>query len=231
MKTLQASCACAQCHPNPLVVVSTGQRICDKYNITLRNVKEFVDGGLLEAQEEEVFMIYAQKTPAGNYQVGVLAALDVEDCKKNIIKKHELCVPRADEMKSHRVKHFQVGKLLFLGLFELLTNSVYFLVDQLKQSLYVDPIMVMHRQNGAVDSVLQSVMKTQKPISLGLNEGDDEHLLWTVREAEHILALQNAFSSVDAVYIADGHHRTSAACRYHIMSLPFQSKSHSLICY
>eukprot|EP01039_Chlorochromonas_danica_P002001 gene2001-2184_t len=187
VKNLQSSCACAQCHPNPLVVISTGQRICDKYNITLRNVKEFVDGGLLEAQEEEAFMIYAQKTAAGNYQVGVLAALDVEDCKKNIIKKHELCVPRADEMKSYRVKHFQ--------------------------SLYVDPIMVMHRHNEAVDLVLQSVMNTQKPVSLGLDESDDDdHLLWTVRETEHILALQNAFSSVDAVYIADGHHRTSAAC-------------------
>jgi uncharacterized protein (DUF1015 family) len=74
----------------------------------MRTVKEFVDGGLLEDLQEETFLIYAQRTSRGDYQVGVLAALDLEDCHNNVVKKHELCVPSADSVKSTRTKHFQV---------------------------------------------------------------------------------------------------------------------------
>ena len=53
-----------------MVVVSSGERVCDKYNITLRTVKEHMDGGMLEPLQEETFLIYAQKTSSGKYQVG-----------------------------------------------------------------------------------------------------------------------------------------------------------------
>lgn len=52
-----------------MVVLSSGERVCDKYNITLRTVKEYMDGGMLEPLQEETFLIYAQKTPSGQYQV------------------------------------------------------------------------------------------------------------------------------------------------------------------
>ena len=41
------SCCCYMCSHAPLVIVSSGEAICDQYSIRLRNVREFIDGGLL----------------------------------------------------------------------------------------------------------------------------------------------------------------------------------------
>lgn len=38
------------------------------------------------------------------------------------------------------------------------------------------------------------------------------HYLLCCRLCQDIFALQEAFYSIDSLYIADGHHRTAAAC-------------------
>eukprot|EP01036_Dinobryon_divergens_P015102 gene15102-20433_t len=38
------SCCCYMCSHAPLVIVSSGEAICDQYSIRLRNVREFIDG-------------------------------------------------------------------------------------------------------------------------------------------------------------------------------------------
>lgn len=189
VKAMDPCCKCNECTSCPMVVISAGQKVCDKYNITLRTVKEFMDGGLLESLHEESFLIYAQRTASGSYQMGILAALDVADCRSNVIRKHELCVPRCEATKTQRMKHFQ--------------------------SLYMDPVMVMYRQSSAVDALLARVTAQQAPISLDTDAPDcsePEHLMWCVSNADDVHALQAAFAEVDAMYIADGHHRTAAAC-------------------
>lgn len=105
--------------------MSIGENVCEQYNITMRNVKEFVDGGLLEPLEEETFMIYAQISSSGKTQYGILASLDVEDCKNNIVKRHELCIPEHDTPVTQRVKQYQVSSktaLLFLLQFLMLIS-------------------------------------------------------------------------------------------------------------
>lgn len=76
------------CSKTPVVVVSPGGCVCKEYDITLRNVKEFVDGSLLEPLQERSFLIY-QQTNNGHTQIAICAALAVEDCFKGIIKRHE----------------------------------------------------------------------------------------------------------------------------------------------
>ena len=71
-------------------------------------MKEFLDGGLLESVEEETFMIYAQSTANGNMQIGILAALDVEDCRNKIVKRHEHCIPEPEIPLPQKVKLYQV---------------------------------------------------------------------------------------------------------------------------
>ncbi len=131
-------------------------------------------------------MIYAQVTPNGT-QIGILAGLDVEDCKNNLVKRHELCIPEHDKPVPQRVKQYQ--------------------------SLYVDPIMIMYRQNATIDDVINHICSTESPIEVTTNDSNQQHLLWCVRDKDHIVEIQKAFENIDALYIADGHHRTAAACR------------------
>lgn len=71
-------------------------------------MKEFLDGGLLESVEEETFMIYAQTNASGGVQIGILAALDVDDCRNKVVKRHELCIPESDAPVPQKVKLYQV---------------------------------------------------------------------------------------------------------------------------
>jgi uncharacterized protein (DUF1015 family) len=169
-----------------VVVSPNGENICSSHLVSLRNVKELSDGGLLEKISEETFMIYAQVTPNGT-QIGILAALDVEDCKNNLVKRHELCIPEHDKPVPPRVKQYQ--------------------------SLYVDPIMIMYRQTSTIDDVINHICSTESPIEVTTNDPDQQHLLWSVRNKDHICEIQKAFETIDSLYIADGHHRTAAACR------------------
>jgi len=52
------SCCCYMCSHAPLVIVSSGEAICDQYSIRLRNVREFIDGGLLAVRNVVIQMLY-----------------------------------------------------------------------------------------------------------------------------------------------------------------------------
>lgn len=87
--------------------------MCNQYNLTSRTVKEFLDGGLLESVEEETFLIYAQTNSSGGVQTGILAALDVDDCRNKVVKRHELCIPESDAPVPQKVKLYQVHFLKY----------------------------------------------------------------------------------------------------------------------
>ena len=100
------------CSPTPLVVLPSGDSICDKYNITLRNVQEFLDGGLLKPLHDESFMIYCQTKSDGTCQIGIFAAIDVDDCMNNTVRRHENCTSSADVTMLNKAKpqkvHFRL---------------------------------------------------------------------------------------------------------------------------
>lgn len=105
-----------------MVIVSAGSQICDDYNITLRNVQEFLDGGMLRQTENSTLMIYRQIASDGTYQIGVLAALSVEDCKANVVKKHESITKVTERPPSNKSRTYHVS-----------FHLEYVLIDQRKK--------------------------------------------------------------------------------------------------
>ena len=189
----------------------TGNSVCSKHGITFRNVKEFIDGGILELMKEQSFLIYSQETGAGggHRQVGICAALAVEDCLKGSIKRHEKVT-----------KEISVAQ-------RRLTNP---------QPRNVDPVMMMYRQSDVIQAIIDKITTRDVPVTmqarsrhgsrLGLAEDDevvttampDDHKIWSVTDEHDIEALRTAFLKVDSLYIADGHHRTAAACRMALLN-------------
>jgi uncharacterized protein (DUF1015 family) len=83
------------CSKVPVVVLSPGKPVCKEYDVSLRNVKEYMDGGVLQELEERSFLVYGQQQ-GEHVQVAVLAALNVEDCINGVVKKHENIIKEAD---------------------------------------------------------------------------------------------------------------------------------------
>ena len=54
-------------------------------------------------------MIYKQTSAdKGVSQIGILAALDVEDCKNNVIKRHEKTTKDVDVICTEKAKNYRV---------------------------------------------------------------------------------------------------------------------------
>ena len=63
---------------------------------------------------------------------------------------------------------------------------------------------------------VQAAMNQAKDLDAdwSVTTGDEvTHSLTVIKDVELVQAIQNAFADVDALYIADGHHRSAAASR------------------
>ena len=93
------SCTCLDCSKEPIVVIAPEDKsdsVCYEHNITLRNVREFIDGGILGSIcHEESLIIYSQ-SQCNRTQVGVCAGISIEDCLNGTVKCHELTIQHQD---------------------------------------------------------------------------------------------------------------------------------------
>jgi uncharacterized protein (DUF1015 family) len=178
---------------------------CDGHRITYQNVDEFIGKGILELVKEQSFLIYSQETGGNHRQVGICAALAVEDCLKGTIKRHENVIIEAQSLKkAHQTAHPR----------------------------NLDPVMIMYRQSDTIQSIIDRITtcrcpvivhsKSRSDLPLGALSNDpsgahidvnDKHEIWSVTDVEDIESIRIAFLLVESLYIADGHHRTAAACR------------------
>lgn len=72
----------------PVMVVSPDRALCTRLNITLDTLRNFIDFGLLSQEPDDSFYIYSI-SHGDHVQIGVCAAVAVEDYRQGIIKRHE----------------------------------------------------------------------------------------------------------------------------------------------
>lgn len=184
----------------PVVVISRMSNIatedsfsssCNEHGINYQNVDKYLDGGILEIVKEQSFLIYSQETGGNHRQVGICAALAVEDCLKGSIKRHENIVMEIPSIKkAHHTSH----------------------------PCNVDPVMIMYKQSEMIQSIIDRITTHHCPVIMQSRseaniEKGDRHKIWSVIDQADIESIKTAFLHVDSLYIADGHHRTAAACR------------------
>lgn len=157
--------------------------------VTYAKARENLDGfrarGWLQQDATPCFYVYAQ-TWRGRTQVGLMAACSVAEYDQGLIKKHELT--RHDK-EQDRVDHItaldaQTG-LVFLAWRDRYPAAR----AALAQARILPPAWEVGTEDGVV------------------------HALHVVSDPAMVAALQAAFAEVDALYVADGHHRSAAASR------------------
>jgi len=154
------------------------------YQKGAENLKRFVAEGILVQDAKPAFYIYRQIM--GNHsQVGIVAGASVEDYEQDRIKKHELT--RADK-EEDRLKH----------------------VDYLNAQ--TGPVFLTYKAVRDIDRIV-SMITLRDPQNDFTAEDGIRHTFWAVDNADEIQTLQMAFSEINALYVADGHHRSAAAVR------------------
>ena len=163
----------------------TDEHADEVYARGARNLTAFVADGTLVQDGEPHLYVYAQKM-GDHRQVGVVACASVADYTADRIKKHETTRP---DKEDDRTRHIE------------------------ELGAHDEPVFLTYRARTAIDAAVGAVMAVPPVYDITTADGV-EHRLWVLsRGATDDLA--RMFGDVDALYVADGHHRSAAAERVH----------------
>ncbi|NII81858.1 MULTISPECIES: DUF1015 family protein [unclassified Pedobacter] len=126
---------------------------------------------------------------------GIWAAIDLSQTPVNAIKRHEETVlSKVESLK----------------------------IDRKSKAMQKSPILLVHKKDKALDALIDFVVRTRKPLTSEWSQM--EHFLYQVVEEDVIEKFVEEFMKLQAVYLADGHHRLEAACSLQ-KSIPQQISS------
>ncbi len=145
---------------------------------------ERIATGDFVTEDRPMYYIYAL-TMEGRTQHGYVACASIDDYANQVIKKHENT--REDKEKD-RIRH----------------------VDTCDAQ--TGPIFLAYRQTEVLRRIMQNRTE-EKPLYDWVSEDGIRHQVWQVADAESQTGIREAFEQIDAIYIADGHHRCASAVK------------------
>lgn len=147
-------------------------------------INTWIEEGRLVKQDKPMFYIY-QEIMNGRPQTGIVGCASVADYENNIIKKHEntLAAKEADRIRHIDTTNMQTG-----------------------------PIFLAFRSNKEIDDFLAQ-KTSEKPYYDFVSEDGITHKVWLVDDDAEIESVEGFFAAMNAIYIADGHHRCASACK------------------
>ncbi len=148
------------------------------------NLDHMVAEGVLARDAAPCYYAY-RLTMGEHVQTGIVATASVEAYDNDRIKKHEFTRPVKED---DRVRQ----------------------VDTLNAQ--TGPVFLVYKADQAVDSILAEVSQDVPAIDVTARDGV-RHELWVIDDTDKISALSAAFDAMDAIYVADGHHRSAAGSR------------------
>lgn len=149
-----------------------------------QTLQRFINEGTVIQDKTPCFYIYKQKM-GDHVQIGLVAAASVEEYRNGKIKKHELT--RADK-EQDRVNH---------------VNTT---------GAQTGPVFLTYRSRPSINEVIARAM-AKTPVYDFTSEDGISHTLFVVDDPGMIEEIRKAFSEIDVMYIADGHHRSASAAR------------------
>ena len=148
------------------------------------NLDLMLTQGVLVRDPQPRYYVY-RLTMGDHVQTGLVAAASVAEYDAERIKRHEFTRPVKED---DRVRQ----------------------IDALNAQ--TGPAFLVYRATPIIDEVLARVAAGDPEVDFSAPDGV-RHQLWSIADQSTIDGLTDAFETLDALYVADGHHRTAAASR------------------
>jgi uncharacterized protein (DUF1015 family) len=156
----------------------------EAYAMARKQLTRLLETGALVQEKSACFYLYSQRM-GDHEQHGLMATCAVAEYDAGQIKKHEYTRP---DKEQDRVNHIQA--------------------TQAQTGL----VFLIHKKTTALSALRTAALTLPVLFEVTTDDGV-VHGLRRIDAAEHISAWQAAFGELDALYIADGHHRSAAASR------------------
>jgi uncharacterized protein (DUF1015 family) len=148
------------------------------------NLDHMIGEGVLVRDEAPRYYVY-RLTMGRHSQTGLVAAASVAAYDTDRIKKHEFTRPVKED---DRVRQ----------------------IDALNAQ--TGPVFLVYRSQPDIETMLEAGTRGEPAVDIEA-DGGVRHELWVVDDEALIGRLTGAFDGLDALYVADGHHRSAAASR------------------
>lgn len=155
------------------------------YEKARKNIDDFLINEILIREEQPLLYIYKQEMD-GCSQVGIVGCVSIDEYLNNTIKKHEYT---RVEKELDRINHFDHCN----------TNT--------------EPVFLTYRDEKRLRSLIEGWMNGHTPEYEFKTRDGIGHALWPITDLNVIGSLTALFHEIDALYIADGHHRSASAVK------------------
>lgn len=158
------------------------------YQRAARVLREWIEQGKFRKDEAPCYYLY-ELTMNGRSQTGIVACASVDDYLNGAIKKHENT--RADK-EQDRIRH----------------------VDAC--DMQTGPIFLAYRSHEILRETIRKC-KEERPACDFVSDDGIGHRVWVIRAEDQVGHIREQLQKLDAVYIADGHHRCASAVKVGLM--------------
>ncbi|MDH5611046.1 MAG: DUF1015 family protein [Gammaproteobacteria bacterium] len=154
------------------------------YAKSAENLQKMLGEGILIRDNKDCYYAY-RLIMNGHSQIGLVAAASVADYDTNRIRKHEYTRPAKEDDRVRQIEalNAQTG-----------------------------PVLLAYKSQPDMDAILENVAKTEPLVDVTADDGV-QHTFWIIDDEETIAKISAGFDAMDAIYIADGHHRSASASR------------------
>lgn len=153
------------------------------YEKAAENMTRFCDAGVLRRDPAPCYYVY-RLCAQGHTQTGIAAAGSVAAYRRGRIRRHELTRP---DKEDDRLRH-----IIAVG-------------------AHTGPVLVAHQPQAEIGEVIARAAAGAAAAEATVDHA--RHTLWVISDSDEIARISRLFNSMEALYIADGHHRSAAAAR------------------
>lgn len=148
------------------------------------NFMRMLASGILKRDPGPCYRVY-RLTQGAHRQTGLVAVVSLDAYARERIKRHELTRPIKEDDRVRQIEALDAQ---------------------------TGPVLLACRARPEIESLLARLSASSPDIDILADDGV-RHELWSIFDPETIAELTLAFDRLDALYIADGHHRCAAAAR------------------
>ncbi|MBR5969970.1 MAG: DUF1015 domain-containing protein [Lachnospiraceae bacterium] len=145
---------------------------------------KLIHEGTFVQEDVPCYYLYEQSF-RGRTQCGIVAVASIDDYENGVIKKHE---NTREEKEQDRIRHVDVC------------------------NAQTGPIFLCYRRNESLSALIADIREEEPAVAFEGADGSTNRV-FVISDEMRIKTIQEAFASMNAVYIADGHHRCASAVK------------------
>jgi len=154
------------------------------YAKSAENLQKMLAEGILMREDKDCYYVY-RLVMDGHAQTGLVAVASVADYDINRVRKHEYTRPAKEDDRVRQIEalNAQTG-----------------------------PVLLAYKSQPDMDAILEAATRSEPVVDFTADDGV-QHSFWVIDDDETISRLTAGFDAMEAIYIADGHHRSASASR------------------